>query len=72
MPRYMLAPFNDAATHSSIQAARDAAEELLEKMGREVGGFIVYEVKEIGRCEYARPIWTEVASLPQRDDEIPF
>lgn len=69
---YMLAPLTGLETFTDMSKAVNEAVRLTEEMGKQAGGFVVFEVVEIGRAEYARPLWISTANLARPDDEIPF
>lgn len=79
---YMICPISALEEFTTLEQAKTQAELLTKKLGAEAGGFVVFDVIEVGRFEHVSPIWTEphlnserIAAVPRNidpDDEIPF
>lgn len=59
MTQYLIQPLAAQELFPTSAEAITQAETLVNKYGREAGGFVVYSVIELGRFEHVSPIWID-------------
>jgi hypothetical protein len=68
---YMICPISAIEDFETLTEAKTQAELLTKKLGENAGGFVVYEVYEIGRYEHVSPIWNDAKGI-LRDKKEPL
>lgn len=58
MSKFMICPISAEESFNSFEEAQAQALTLTEKV-KEAKGFIVYEVRELGRFEAVSPVWVD-------------